>query len=98
MALILEIVLIVCMLLWLFAALPVPASSWAAPYHPLLAWISVAIICYFMFADGIPARRAGAVSLNPSTALFSTDQVRPWIGEGDIWKNVTFSNRMGTLN
>jgi hypothetical protein len=57
MGLVLEVVLIICMFLWLLAALPVPASSWAAPYHPLLAWISVAIICYFMFANGT-ARRA----------------------------------------
>ncbi len=52
MVLILSVVLIVCMLLWLFASLPVQAAAPMAIYHPLLAWICVAILCYFVLADG----------------------------------------------
>lgn len=52
MVLILTVVLIVCMLLWLFAALPVPAAAPYNIYHPLLAWICVAILCYFVIAEG----------------------------------------------
>jgi hypothetical protein len=52
MVLILSVVLIVCMLLWLFAAIPAPATAPYAIYHPLLAWICVAILCWFVLADG----------------------------------------------
>jgi hypothetical protein len=52
MDLILTVVLIVCMLLWLFSALPVvqlAPFNWA---HPLLAWICVAILCFLVLGHG----------------------------------------------
>ncbi len=33
-------------------ALPVPAVAPYAIYHPLLAWICVAILCYFVIGEG----------------------------------------------
>ncbi len=61
MVLILTVVLIVCMLLWLFAALPVPAVAPYAIYHPLLAWICVAILCYFVIGEGGRLGRVGGL-------------------------------------
>jgi hypothetical protein len=81
MGLVLEVVLIICMFLWLLAALPVPASSWAAPYHPLLAWISVAIICYFMFTDGT-ARRAALELPHYGPVKFSDNMPIQWLPDG----------------
>ena len=65
MALILTVVLIVCML-WLFAALPVPAVAPYAIYHPLLAWICVAIIAYFVIAGDSTRGRLGRSEVSPS--------------------------------
>jgi hypothetical protein len=52
MGFILAIVLIVCMIFWFFAALPVPAAAPYAPYHPLVAWICVAILVYLVIGGG----------------------------------------------
>ncbi len=60
MGLILAVVLIVCMLLCLFAALPVPAAAPYTIYHPLLAWICVAILCYLVLGGGAATVRLGA--------------------------------------
>lgn len=60
--LILAVVLIVCMLFWLFAALPVPASAPYAPYHPLVAWICVAILCYLVIGGGRLSSQVGLVT------------------------------------
>jgi len=59
MTLILEVVLILCMALWLFAALSFPAAAPFSWGHPLLAWICVAIIIYFIFGEGGGPRRVG---------------------------------------
>lgn len=45
----LMVVFIVCMILWLLSAMPIPQVtpySWA---HPLLAWICVAILGFSAF-------------------------------------------------
>jgi hypothetical protein len=55
MTLILEVVLIVCMLMWFFACLPIPQT---APYDRssrLLAWICVFILCLLVFGGFGPA-------------------------------------------
>ncbi len=52
MTLVLTVVLILCMLLWLFAAFPRQSPAPYLIYHPLLAWICVAILCYFVIGEG----------------------------------------------
>ncbi len=54
MILILTVVLIVCMLLWLFACLPATAiqNSVYRGYYGILPWICVAILCYFVIGEG----------------------------------------------
>lgn len=70
MTLILTVVLIVCMLLWLFSALPIAPVvpfNWA---QPLLAWICVAILCFLVLGGG-DGRRLGSLSL-PSILAWIT--------------------------
>ena len=57
MDLILTVVLIVCMLLWLFAALPFTQTEPYRWFHPLLAWICVAILCFLVIGGGHVAVR-----------------------------------------
>ncbi len=63
MSLILMVILIVCMIFWFFAALPVPAVAPLAAYHPFVAWICVAILCYLVISGegGAGLRRMGAL-------------------------------------
>ncbi len=61
MSLILVVVFVMCMFIWLLAALPVQQVAPWGWVHPLVAWIAVAILGYVVLSGG--AHRLSSLSL-----------------------------------